>query len=124
VHDHPQDQHIVRSRGVQARLWGMGHRRPARAVCGRGRADPDRPRQPAERPARSARQGAVQGHVRALRRRRGQGDGGERVCGRPTRAATVTCEFPGGRKVVANGIFELEDARIVRELQVLSGDPK
>jgi hypothetical protein len=39
-------------------------------------------------------------------------------------AATVTCEFPGGRKVMANGIFELEDGRIVRELQVLSGDPK
>jgi ketosteroid isomerase-like protein len=39
-------------------------------------------------------------------------------------AATVTCAFPGGRKVVANGIFELEDGRIVRELQVLSGDPK
>ena len=39
-------------------------------------------------------------------------------------AATVTCEFPGDRKVVANGIFELEDARIVRERQVLSGDPK
>jgi len=39
-------------------------------------------------------------------------------------AATVTCEFPGGRKVVANGIFELEDGHIVRERQVLSGDPK
>ena len=39
-------------------------------------------------------------------------------------AATVTCAFPGGRKVVANGIFELEDGRIVRELQVVSGDPK
>ena len=39
-------------------------------------------------------------------------------------AATVTCEFPGGRKVVANGIFDLEDGRIVRERQVLSGDPK
>src|SRR5919106_1665486 len=26
-------------------------------------------------------------------------------------AATVTCAFPGGRKVVANGIFELEDGR-------------
>jgi ketosteroid isomerase-like protein len=39
-------------------------------------------------------------------------------------AATVTCEFPGGRKVVANGIFELEDGRIVCERQVLSGDPK
>ena len=39
-------------------------------------------------------------------------------------AATVTCEFPGGRKVLANGILELEDGRIVRELDVLSGDPR
>lgn len=46
------------------------------------------------------------------------------VVGEHRAAATVTCEFPGGRKVVANGIFELEDARIVRERQVLSGDPK
>jgi hypothetical protein len=46
------------------------------------------------------------------------------VAGEDRAAATVTCEFPGGRKVVANGIFELEDGRIVRELDVLSGDPK
>ncbi len=46
------------------------------------------------------------------------------VAGEGRAAATVTCEFPGGRKVVANGIFELEDARIVRERQVMSGDPK
>jgi ketosteroid isomerase-like protein len=39
-------------------------------------------------------------------------------------AATVTCEFPGGRKVVANGIFELEHGRIVRERDVVSGDPR
>jgi hypothetical protein len=39
-------------------------------------------------------------------------------------AATITCEFPGGRKVVANAILELEDGRIVRELDVLSGDPR
>lgn len=39
-------------------------------------------------------------------------------------AATITCEFPGGRKVLANGIFEIEDGRIVREHDVLSGDPK
>jgi ketosteroid isomerase-like protein len=39
-------------------------------------------------------------------------------------AATITCEFPGSRKFVANGIFELEDGRVVRERQVLSGDPK
>jgi ketosteroid isomerase-like protein len=39
-------------------------------------------------------------------------------------AATITCEFPGGRKVLANGIFELRDGRIVIERDVLSGDPK
>jgi len=46
------------------------------------------------------------------------------VAGPDRAAATVTCEFPGGRKVLANGIFELEDGRIVRELDVVSGDPK
>jgi ketosteroid isomerase-like protein len=38
-------------------------------------------------------------------------------------AATVTCEFPGGRKVVANSILELEEGRIVRERDVQAGDP-
>jgi ketosteroid isomerase-like protein len=39
-------------------------------------------------------------------------------------AATVTCEFPGGRKVVANAVFELRDGRIVRERDVAAGDQK
>jgi hypothetical protein len=39
-------------------------------------------------------------------------------------AATITCEFPGGRKVVANAILEIERGRVVRELDVMSGDPK
>lgn len=39
-------------------------------------------------------------------------------------AATITCEFPGGRKVVANGMLAIEHGRIVREHDVLSGDPK
>ena len=39
-------------------------------------------------------------------------------------AATITCEFPSGRKVMANAVFELEDGRVVRELDVLSGDPR
>ena len=46
------------------------------------------------------------------------------VAGENRAAVTVSCEFPGGRKVVANGILELEDGRIVRELDVTSGDPK
>ena len=46
------------------------------------------------------------------------------IAGENRAAATVTCEFPGGRKVLANAIFELEDGRIVRERDVLVGDPK
>jgi ketosteroid isomerase-like protein len=39
-------------------------------------------------------------------------------------AATITCEFPGGRKVMANAVLTVEDGRVVRELDVLSGDPR
>jgi hypothetical protein len=46
------------------------------------------------------------------------------VAGEDRAAATITCEFPGGRRVLANAILELQDGRIVRELDVLSGDPK
>jgi ketosteroid isomerase-like protein len=46
------------------------------------------------------------------------------VAGQERAAATVTCEFPGGRKVVANAVLELRDGRIVRERDVSSGDPK
>src|SRR6266511_2108088 len=46
------------------------------------------------------------------------------VAGEGRAAATVTCEFPGGRKVLANSILELEDGRIVRERDVTAGDPK
>ena len=46
------------------------------------------------------------------------------VVGEDRAAATITCEFPGGRRVLANAILELEDGRIVRERDVLAGDPK
>jgi ketosteroid isomerase-like protein len=39
-------------------------------------------------------------------------------------AATVTCEFPGGRTVVANASLELAGGRIVRERDVQAGDHK
>src|SRR5215213_4851192 len=44
------------------------------------------------------------------------------VAGEDRAAATVTCEFPGGRKVTANAILEIEDGRIVRERDIASGD--
>jgi ketosteroid isomerase-like protein len=37
-------------------------------------------------------------------------------------AATVTCVFPGGRRVVANTALEVRDGRIVREHEVVAGD--
>jgi ketosteroid isomerase-like protein len=46
------------------------------------------------------------------------------VAGPDRAAATVVCEFPGGRKVVANGILELRDGRIVREHDVVAGDQR
>jgi ketosteroid isomerase-like protein len=46
------------------------------------------------------------------------------VAGEGRAAATVTCEFPGGRKVVANAILELRDGRIVREREVVAGDQR
>ena len=46
------------------------------------------------------------------------------VPGEQRAAATVTCQFPGGRRVIANAILELEDGRIVREREVVAGDPK
>jgi ketosteroid isomerase-like protein len=46
------------------------------------------------------------------------------IAGEDRAAATVTCEFPGGRKVLANSIFELEGGRIVRERDVVAGDSK
>jgi ketosteroid isomerase-like protein len=45
------------------------------------------------------------------------------VAGPRRAAATIRCEFPGGRKVVANSILEIEDGRIVVERDVQAGDP-
>ena len=44
------------------------------------------------------------------------------VVGVDRAAATVTCEFPTGRKVVANVILELRDGRIARELATSARD--
>jgi ketosteroid isomerase-like protein len=46
------------------------------------------------------------------------------VAGDDRAAATITCAFPGDRKVIANAILELREGRIVRELDVQAGDQK
>jgi hypothetical protein len=45
------------------------------------------------------------------------------VAGPERAAATITCEFPGGRKVIANSILEIDNGRIVVERDVQAGDP-
>ncbi len=44
------------------------------------------------------------------------------VAGEERFAATVTCEFPGGRRVVANSICDVQDGVIQREQDVVIGD--
>ena len=44
------------------------------------------------------------------------------VCDDRRGAATITCAFPGGRRVTANSVFELRDGRIVRQHDVTVGD--
>lgn len=44
------------------------------------------------------------------------------VPGEERAAATVTCEFPTGRKVVANTILDLRGGRIARELVTSARD--
>lgn len=44
------------------------------------------------------------------------------VAGEDGAAATVTCEFPGGRRVVGNSILTLRDGQIVRQLDLVVGD--
>jgi hypothetical protein len=46
------------------------------------------------------------------------------ITGEERAAVTVTCEFPGGRKVLANAILEIVDGRIAREREVIAGDPR
>jgi hypothetical protein len=45
------------------------------------------------------------------------------IAGPERAAATITCEFPGGRKVIANSILEIDNGRIVVERDVQAGDP-
>jgi|GEM_PF-1330046 len=44
------------------------------------------------------------------------------VCDGERGAASITCEFPGGRKVLGHSLFELRDGLIVRQVDVVIGD--
>lgn len=44
------------------------------------------------------------------------------VAGEDRAAATVTCEFPTGRRIVANTILDLHDGKIARELVTSARD--
>jgi hypothetical protein len=44
------------------------------------------------------------------------------VPGQERAALTIACEFPNGRKVVANSILELRDGKIARQIDVQARD--
>ena len=46
------------------------------------------------------------------------------VVGEDRAACTITCEFPDGRRVVSNTIFDLKDGKIVRQFDVQARDPQ
>jgi len=46
------------------------------------------------------------------------------VLGEDRVACTITCEFPDGRRMVSNTIYDLDDGKIVRQLDVQVMDPE
>ena len=90
----------------------------------RRRARPDRPRQPSELAARAPHKDVFKGMFEHCATAGVTATVENTVAGPGRAAATVTCEFPGGRKVLANSILEIQDGRIICERDVLSGDPK
>ena len=46
------------------------------------------------------------------------------VVGEDRAACTITCEFPDGRRLVSNTIYDLKDGKIVRQLDVQVTDPE
>jgi len=46
------------------------------------------------------------------------------VVGTDRAACTITCEFPDGRRLLSNTIYDLRDGKIVRQLDVQVMDPE
>jgi hypothetical protein len=46
------------------------------------------------------------------------------VAGASRAAATITCVFPDGRRLVSNTIYDLKDGRIARQFDVQVTDPE
>ncbi len=46
------------------------------------------------------------------------------VAGERRAACTITCEFPDGRRLVSNTIYDLEGGNIVRQFDVQVTDPE
>jgi len=46
------------------------------------------------------------------------------VVGGDRAAGTITCEFPDGRRLVSNTIYDLRDGKIVRQFDVQVTDPE
>ena len=46
------------------------------------------------------------------------------VAGEDRAACTITCEFPDGRRLVSNTIYDLKDGKIIRQFDVQVTDPE
>ena len=46
------------------------------------------------------------------------------VVGEDRAACTITCEFPDGRRLVSNTIYDLKDGKIIRQFDVQVTDPE
>ena len=46
------------------------------------------------------------------------------VVGGDRAACTITCEFPDGRRLVSNTIYDIRDGKVVRQLDVQVTDPE
>src|SRR6266536_4539966 len=46
------------------------------------------------------------------------------VVGDDRAACTITCEFPDGRRLVSNTIYDLKDGKIIRQFDVQVMDPE
>jgi hypothetical protein len=46
------------------------------------------------------------------------------VVGQDRAACTLSCNFPDGRRMMSNTIYELEDGKVVRQLDIQVTDPE
>jgi hypothetical protein len=78
-------------------------------------APPKSPRTTDKKQLRGALEGAAEGGIRLHI--------DNPLVGQDRAACTITCQMPDGKRLVSNTIYDLEDGKIVRQLDVQVMDP-